>query len=225
MQLENSFTVPAPPDVAWGILLDVPRIAPCMPGAELTETIGERTYKGNAKLRVGPVSLMFSGEAEITEIDEANRTATVRAKGNDTKGRGAAAARVVFTLVAEGDASRVDISSEIDLTGSIAQYGRASGLIDAIAGQIISDFARNLEAEIGAAGDISVNAESDSADNSAEIGAASDISTDNGGESPAATATRAVRVNAAASDNAISGISLFFRALWSMIRGAFGGKS
>ena len=76
MQLENSFTVPAPPDVAWAVLLDVPRIAPCMPGAELTETVGERTYKGNAKLRVGPVSLTFSGEAEITEIDEANRTAT-----------------------------------------------------------------------------------------------------------------------------------------------------
>ena len=203
MQLENSFTVPAPPDVAWAILLDVPRIAPCMPGAELTETIGERTYRGNAKLRVGPVSLMFSGQAEITEIDEANRTAMVKAKGNDTKGRGAAEARVVFTLVAEGDASRVDISSEIDLTGSIAQYGRASGLIDAIAGQIISDFAQNLEAEVGAAGD----------------------ATGDDGESPAATTTQAARVNAAASDNAISGISLFFRALWSMIRGAFGGKS
>jgi uncharacterized protein len=195
MQLENSFTVPAPPDVAWAILLDVPRIAPCMPGAELTETVGERTYKGNAKLRVGPVSLTFSGEAEITEIDEAARTATVKAKGNDTKGRGAAEARVVFKLVADGDASRVDITSEIDLTGSIAQYGRASGLIDAIAGQIISDFATNLEAEIGTAG-----------------GAASD-------GAPAETADAAP---APASDNAISGISLFFRALWSMIRG---GKS
>jgi len=200
MQLKNSFTVPAPPDVAWAILLDVPRIAPCMPGAELTETVGERTYKGNAKLRVGPVSLTFSGEAEITEIDEAARTATVKAKGNDTKGRGAAEASVVFMLVADGDASRVDISSEIDLTGSIAQYGRASGLIDAIAGQIISDFAKNLEAEIGAAGD----AATDSAGTSAE-------------------STEAA--SAPASDNAISGISLFFRALGSMIRGVFGGKS
>ena len=117
-----------------------------------------------------------------------------------TKGRGAAEASVVFTLVADGDASRVDISSEIDLTGSIAQYGRASGLIDAIAGQIISDFAKNLEAEIGAAGD----AATDSAGTSAE-------------------STEAA--SAPASDNAISGISLFFRALGSMIRGVFGGKS
>lgn len=207
MQLENSFTVPAPPDVAWAILLDVPRIAPCMPGAELTETVGERTYKGNAKLRVGPVALTFSGEAEITEIDEANRTATVQAKGNDTKGRGAASATVVFKLVADGDASRVDITSDIDLTGSIAQYGRASGLIDAIAGQIISDFAKNLEAEIGAAGDAPVET----------------------AETPAATAEPSPVEPAPAAgtstDNSISGISLFFRALWSMIRGAFGGKA
>lgn len=207
MQLENSFTVPAPPDVAWAILLDVPRIAPCMPGAELTETIGERTYKGNAKLRVGPVSLTFSGEAEITEIDEANRTATVKAKGNDTKGRGAAEASVLFKLVADGDASRVDITSDIDLTGSIAQYGRASGLIDAIAGQIISDFAKNLEAEIGAAGDVPAAAP-ESAAETAEAAPA---------QAQAATVEPA--------DNSISGISLFFRALWSMIRGSFGGKS
>jgi len=207
MQLENSFTVPAPPDVAWDILLDVPRIAPCMPGAELTETVGERTYKGNAKLRVGPVSLTFSGEAEITEIDTAARVATVQAKGNDTKGRGAASATVVFKLVADGDASRVDITSDIDLTGSIAQYGRASGLIDAIAGQIISDFAKNLEAEIGSAGD-----------GAAEASASAAQTADT-----AATPTAAP--DAAAPDNAISGISLFFRALWSMIRGAFGGKA
>jgi len=201
-------TVDVIADVAWDILLDVPRIAPCMPGAELTETVGERTYKGNAKLRVGPVSLTFSGEAEITEIDAAARVATVQAKGNDTKGRGAASATVVFKLVADGDASRVDITSDIDLTGSIAQYGRASGLIDAIAGQIISDFAKNLEAEIGSAGDVAgdVAGEATSAEETV---------------SPAEPA----QASPAATDNSISGISLFFRALWSMIRGAFGGKS
>lgn len=173
-----------------------------MPGAELTETVGERTYKGNAKLRVGPVALTFSGEAEITEIDTAARVATVQAKGNDTKGRGAASATVVFKLVADGDASRVDITSDIDLTGSIAQYGRASGLIDAIAGQIISDFAKNLEAEIGAAGDVPPES------------APSETST-------AATDAAASRETETAkpADNAISGISLFFRALWAMIRG------
>ena len=197
MQLENSFTVPAAPDAAWDILLDVPRIAPCMPGAELTETVGEHSYKGNAKLRVGPVALTFSGEATITEIDTENRVATVEAKGNDTKGRGAASARVEFRLVADGAGSRVDITSDIDLTGSIAQYGRASGLIDAIAGQIIADFAENLAAEIGASG----------APEAAPAESAPD------------DAAAPARAAAPPSDNSISGIRLFFRALWSMIRG------
>jgi len=197
MQLENSFTVPAAPDAAWDILLDVPRIAPCMPGAELTETVGEHSYKGNAKLRVGPDALTFSGEATITEIDTENRVATVEAKGNDTKGRGAASARVEFRLVADGAGSRVDITSDIDLTGSIAQYGRASGLIDAIAGQIIADFAENLAAEIGAS-------------DAPEAAPAESAPDDAAAPAPAA---------APPSDNSISGIRLFFRALWSMIRG------
>jgi carbon monoxide dehydrogenase subunit G len=162
MQLENSFTVPAAPDAAWDILLDVPRIAPCMPGAELTETVGEHSYKGNA-----------------------------------TKGRGAASARVEFRLVADGAGSRVDITSDIDLTGSIAQYGRASGLIDAIAGQIIADFAENLAAEIGAS-------------DAPEAAPAESAPDDAAAPAPAA---------APPSDNSISGIRLFFRALWSMIRG------
>ena len=202
MQLNNSFTVPADPATAWNILLDVPRIAPCMPGAELTEVVGDRAYKGNAKLRVGPVSLTFSGEAEITEIDEAARTAKVRARGNDTKGRGGAEVEVVFKLSEDGDASRVDITTELNLSGSVAQYGRASGLIDAIAGQIISDFAKNLEAEIGA--DAAPAPAADPADTPAA--------------EPAAPAS-VPNAEAPKSDNSISGIRLFFRALWAMIRG------
>ncbi len=202
MQLNNSFTVPADPVTAWNILLDVPRIAPCMPGAELTEVVGDRAYKGNAKLRVGPVSLTFSGEAEITEIDEAARTAKVLARGNDTKGRGGAEVEVVFKLSEDGDASRVDITTELNLSGSVAQYGRASGLIDAIAGQIISDFAKNLEVEIGA--DEAPAPAADPADTPAA--------------EPAAPAP-VPNAEAPKSDNSISGIRLFFRALWAMIRG------
>lgn len=197
MQLQNSFTVPAAPDAAWQVLLDVPRIAPCMPGAELTEVIGEHAYKGNAKLRVGPVNLTFSGTAEITALDAAARTATVHAAGNDTKGRGAAEADVVFALVEDGGQTRVDITTDLNLTGSVAQYGRASGLIDAIAGQIISDFARNLEAEIGT-----------------DAGASAEPRADASG-APASQPS----AEAAPSDNAISGIRLFFRAIWAMIRG------
>lgn len=201
MQLNNSFTVPADPETAWQVLLDVPRIAPCMPGAELTEVVGDRAYKGNAKLRVGPVSLTFSGEAEITAIDDAARTATVHAKGNDTKGRGAAEADVHFSLHEDGGGTRVDIATDLNLSGSVAQYGRASGLIDAIAGQIITDFAKNLEAEIGADGP------------GTEPAAAADAPAQH--SAPAAEPAR----ETAPSDNSISGIRLFFRALWAMIRG------
>jgi len=198
MELQNSFTVAADVETAWRVLLDVPRIAPCMPGAELTEAADDRHFKGNAKLRVGPVQLTFAGQAELTEVDAASHTARVSAQGNDTKGRGAARADVTFVLVEDGGHTRVDITTDLNLTGSVAQYGRASGLIDAIAGQIIADFAKNLEAQMAS-----------------EPGAG-----------PAATATEAAQpAPAAAADNSISGISLVLRALWSIIRGWFGGKS
>lgn len=214
MQLNNSFTVPADPATAWKILLDVPRIAPCMPGAELTEVVGERAYKGNAKLRVGPVSLTFAGEAEITEIDEDARTAKVRARGNDTKGRGAAEAEVVFKLSEDGGASRVDITTDLNLSGSVAQYGRASGLIDAIAGQIISDFAKNLEAEIGSDAAPAAPAPAAPAQDAPE-GAGEPASED----TAPATASAAPANDRPKADNSISGIRLFFRAIWAMIRG------
>ena len=198
MELQNSFTVAADVETAWRVLLDVPRIAPCMPGAELTEAADGRHFKGNAKVRVGPVQLSFAGEAELTEVDDAAHTARLRAQGDDTKGRGAARADVTFVLVEEDGRTRVDIATDLNLTGSVAQYGRAAGLIDAIAGQIIADFARNLEAQMAS-------------EPAAE---------------PAAAATEAAPpAPAASADNSISGISLVFRALWSIVRGWFARKA
>ncbi len=193
MEIKNSFTVSSDIKTSWNILLDIERIAPCMPGAELTAVIDDTHYKGNAKLRVGPVSLTFSGEAEITEVDEVNFTAKVHAKGNDTKGRGAADAYVVFALSEDGEQTRVDVSTQLNLSGSVAQYGRASGLIDAIASQIISDFTDNLESEIANEKTLST-------------------------EIKKSTDTNQTGVSKK-SDNSISGLSLFFRAIWAMILG------
>lgn len=193
MEIKNSFTVSSDKKASWNILLDIERIAPCMPGAELTAVIDDTHYKGNAKLRVGPVSLTFSGEAEIIEVDEVNFTAKVHAKGNDIKGRGAADAYVIFALFEDGEKTRVDVSTELNLSGSVAQYGRASGLIDAIAGQIISDFTANLEAEIA-----------DEKTMPTEIKKCADV--------------KLAEVSKK-SDNSISGLSLFFRAIWAMILG------
>ncbi|MFL2655871.1 MAG: SRPBCC family protein [Alphaproteobacteria bacterium] len=193
MEIKNSFTVSSDIKTSWNILLDIERIAPCMPGAELTAVIDDTHYKGNAKLRVGPVSLTFSGEAEITEVDEVNFTAKVHAKGNDTKGRGAADAYVVFALSEDGEQTRVDVSTELNLSGSVAQYGRASGLIDAIASQIISDFTDNLESEIANEKTLSTKIKKSTDTNQTGV--------------------------SKKSDNSISGLSLFFRAIWAMILG------
>jgi uncharacterized protein len=146
MRFTNSFAVAAPPDKAWTILLDVRRIAPCVPGAELTEMADATHFKGRARVKAGPVELAFSGQAELTAIDSVNRKARLIAKGNDTKGRGNAAATIDFELVPEGNGSRVTASTDLTMTGAIAQYGRGAGVMTDIAGHITAEFAKNLEA-------------------------------------------------------------------------------
>ena len=148
MQFENSFDVPLPPAEAWKVLMDVPRIAPCLPGAELTETLGPDRYKGRAGVKIGPVHLSFAGEAEIVSKDEAALKATIKGKGNDTKGRGQAAAMVDFYLVDHDGGTRVNVKTDLNMTGMVAQYGRASGLMKEIAGAILGQFAENLRKEI-----------------------------------------------------------------------------
>lgn len=148
MQFENSFDVPLPPAEAWKVLLDVPRIAPCLPGAELTETIGPDKYKGRAGVKIGPVNLFFAGEAEILEKDEAVRKAKLKGRGNDTKGRGQASATVDFAMVEHNGGTRVNVVTDLNMTGMVAQYGRASGLMKEIAGAILTQFADNLRKEI-----------------------------------------------------------------------------
>src|ERR1700745_2348754 len=107
MEFDNSFEVPLPPAEAWKLLLDIERIAPCMPGAELTEVLGNNSYKGRINVRLGPVALTFAGIVKFDEIDEANRTARVAAQGTDAKGRGGANAASVFRLAPAGGGAQV----------------------------------------------------------------------------------------------------------------------
>lgn len=151
MKIETSFVVPVPPERAWPLLLDVPRIAPCLPGASLTETLGDGRYKGQATVKVGPVQFTFAGEARITDVNDEARTAKVVAKGADAKGRGSASATASFALMPEGDGTRVDVVTDLQLVGAVAQYGRAAGLLKEIANQIVRQFSDNLRAEIGRA--------------------------------------------------------------------------
>ena len=148
MELENRFIVPLGRPDAMKVLTDVPRIAPCIPGASLT---GEEDglYSGQANVRLGPVALSFAGTASITSIDNDAHTAQVKAQGSDKKGRGQAEAIMTFALEeAENGQTEVIVQTDVLLSGSIAQYGRASGLINVVAGQIVSQFSENLKTDI-----------------------------------------------------------------------------
>ncbi len=152
MEFDNSFEVPLPVDNAWMVLMDIRRIAPCMPGAELTDVVDERTYKGGIGVRLGPVALTFAGTVKFEEIDEANRRARVAAQGSDAKGRGAANAVASFHLEPAGDGTKVLVHTNLTLSGAVAQYGRGVGIIQMTAAQIITQFANNLKAQLAKEG-------------------------------------------------------------------------
>jgi carbon monoxide dehydrogenase subunit G len=148
MKFENSFEVPLPPNEAWPLLLDVPGIAPCFPGGELTEVTEDGRYKGRVNVRLGPVALTFAGTARLEDVDATARRARVRAQGTDAKGRGAASATAEFALVATPAGTRVTISTDLTLSGAVAQYGRGAGMIQAVAAELVGQFADALRAEI-----------------------------------------------------------------------------
>jgi carbon monoxide dehydrogenase subunit G len=149
VKLQNSFHVDLPPQAAWATLLDIPSVVPCMPGAELLEAEDDRNYRGQVKVKLGPVAVAFKGRARLVEVDEANHRVRVNASGTENKGRGSAQADVVFTLVPDGDATRVDIVTDLSLAGAVAQYGRAQGVIADVSRTMIDRFASNLQARIG----------------------------------------------------------------------------
>jgi uncharacterized protein len=151
MEFDNSFEVPLPIDEAWKLLMDIRRIAPCLPGAELTEVVDDRTYKGKVGVRLGPVSLAFAGTVKFDEIDDAAHRAKLSAQGSDAKGRGAANATATFHLEPVTGGSKVLVHTNLTLSGAVAQYGRGVGIIQITAAQIITQFANNLKAQFAPA--------------------------------------------------------------------------
>jgi hypothetical protein len=148
VEFDNSFDVPLRPAEAWPLLMDIRRIAPCMPGAEVTEVIDDTTYKGRIAVRLGPVALAFAGVIKLEALDGVNHTARVKAQGSDAKGRGAANATASFRLEPAGSGSKGLVHTDLALSGAVAQYGRGVGIIQATAAQIMSQFAANLKSQI-----------------------------------------------------------------------------
>jgi carbon monoxide dehydrogenase subunit G len=150
IKVESTFVVPVPVDDAWRTLIDLPRVVPCMPGTELTEALDESRFRATARLRVGPVELAFGGEGELYDVDAASRTAKLRAKGRDTKGRGAFQAEMTFGLTPRGEETVARVEADLTLSGSVAQYGRGAGIVKGVAEQLTTQFAQNLSAQIAA---------------------------------------------------------------------------
>ncbi|MGW2288427.1 SRPBCC family protein [Streptomyces phaeochromogenes] len=145
MDFTNEFRVNLPPDQAWSLLTDVERIAPCMPGAQLTGVDGD-TYNGVVKVKVGPMTVQYKGVVSFEEKDDEARTAVLHARGRDTRGQGNADARVTARLVPDGDGTRVTVDTHLTITGRIAQFGR--GVIEEVSGKLLAQFVDNLEGQL-----------------------------------------------------------------------------
>ena len=147
MKLENEFTVNVPVEDAWNVLLDLERVTPCLPGAALTEQSDDDEYKGEMKVRLGPVTQEYNGMVKIEEADESEHRAVLKADGKDARGQGAATATITSTLHDEGDGStRVRVETDMQITGRAAQFGR--GVQQDVAERLLSRFAECLENEI-----------------------------------------------------------------------------
>jgi uncharacterized protein len=151
MELDNSFTVPVPPEQAWDVLLDVKRIAPCMPGATVDEVDGD-VVKGHIKVKVGPVSLTYRGTANFAERDPDARVVVVEASGKETRGAGTASATVRASLEPDpsGTSTLVTMHTTMNVTGRPAQFGR--GVMVEVGGKLVDQFAANLAQQIAAEG-------------------------------------------------------------------------
>jgi len=149
VRLEQSFDVRAPVERVWETLVDVERVAPCLPGAEITEVGDDGTYRGTFSVRLGPTTAAYRGELSMEEMDEDARRVVMRASGQDKRGQGSAKASIVSTMRADGDVTHVDVETDFTITGRLARFGRG-GMIQDISNRLLGDFAACLQEKIEA---------------------------------------------------------------------------
>lgn len=146
MRLESSFEVRATPEQAWALLIDVPRVIPCMPGAELTQTVDETNWKASMHVKLGPIALEFATDVERTEADESAGRAVLSARAREVRGRGGAQATITSSLEPVGAGTRVLLVTDLTLRGPVAQYGR--GIVADVAGTLVRRFADCIAAQL-----------------------------------------------------------------------------
>jgi carbon monoxide dehydrogenase subunit G len=212
VKLEHSFKVAAPLDRVWEALIDVQRVAPCLPGAEITEAGDDGTYRGTFSVRLGPTTAAYRGELSMEEVDAEAHRAVMRASGQDKRGQGSAKATIVSTMRAEGDATTVDVETDFTITGRLARFGRG-GMIEDVSNRLLRDFSECLQKTI-------------------EGGTPAAAASEPGGEEPPEAGARPVAASPTAAGPSpaappaprakpVGGFSLFFRALLDRIRRAF----
>jgi uncharacterized protein len=145
MKMNNEFTVGVPVQQAWDVMLDLERIAPCLPGAAIQGSEGDE-YQGTMKVKIGPITASYKGTAKFEETNEENHRAVLNATGRDARGQGTASATIVSTLHEEGESTRVTVETDMKLTGRAAQFGR--GIAQDVATKMLDQFANCLEREI-----------------------------------------------------------------------------
>ena len=152
MRLEESFEVDAPPDEVWKALIDVQRVAPCLPGAEITEAGEDGSYTGSFQVKLGPTTASYTGTLKLESVDEAARVATMNASGRDKRGQGGAKATMVSTVTESGNGgARVHVDTDFTITGRLARFGRG-GMIQDISKRLLGDFAACLQEELKGSG-------------------------------------------------------------------------
>jgi carbon monoxide dehydrogenase subunit G len=147
MKLEHSFQVSAPLQRVWDALIDVERVAPCLPGAEITEAGEDGTYRGTFSVRLGPTTAAYRGQLAMAEVDAAAHRAVMRANGQDKRGQGSAKATIVSTLREEGGATTVEVETDFTITGRLARFGRG-GMIQDVSNRLLREFSDCLQKTI-----------------------------------------------------------------------------
>jgi carbon monoxide dehydrogenase subunit G len=214
MQLENSFQVSAPPDRVFAYLLDINKVVGCVPGAELSEVVDPSTFKGKVKVKVGPITVAYSGTARISERSESDHTATLTAEGRETTGPGSARATAQMSVVAADGGSTVRIVTEYHIAGRVAQFGRG----------VMEDVSRRLVNEMAAC--IKANVETSNPPPQPDAsGSAQGAGVQTAGAKPASSSPSPAPAAAVATARPVNALSLMFAIVWDRIRGLFGGRS
>jgi len=145
MDITDSFRVSTPIDATWKVMLDIEGITPCMPGAQLQEVDGDED-RGVVKVKVGPITAQYKGTARLAEVDEANRRIVIDASGRDTRGQGNAKATIVVTMMPEGAGTKVNVVTDLSITGKVAQFGR--GVLADVSSKLMGQFVENVERDV-----------------------------------------------------------------------------